>query len=56
MEKNKADYTNTFCYLMKLRLIKYLYKIKILLIGLRMEKRISINDNSKENLRTYERN
>ena len=51
MEKNKADYTNTFCYLMNIKywLTTAYIMIKTLLIGqMNWQNRISINDNSKE--------
>ena len=49
MENNKADYTNTFCYLMNIKLIimKFI-KIKILLIGQEIWHNRLDNNNSKE--------
>jgi len=50
MEKNKADYTNTFCYLMNVKIGKNsLYDNKEFINWSKNWKnRISINDNSKE--------
>ena len=50
MEKNKADYTNTFCYLMNVKIVNNsLYDDKEFINWSKNWKnRISINDNSKE--------
>ena len=50
MEKNKADYTNTFCYLMNIKIDNNsLYNDKDFINWLKeWQNRISLNDNSKE--------
>ena len=50
MEKNKADYTNTFCYLMNIKIANNsLYNDKDFINwSNEWQNRISINDNSKE--------
>jgi len=50
MEKNKADYTNTFCYLMNIKITNNsLYNDKDFINwSNEWQNRISINDNSKE--------
>ncbi|MDC0895602.1 YdiU family protein [Candidatus Pelagibacter sp.] len=50
MEKNKADYTNTFCYLMNIKIANNsLYSDKDFINwSNEWQNRISINDNSKE--------
>ena len=50
MEKNKADYTNTFCYLMNIKIgNNSLYNDKNFINWSKnWQKRISINDNSKD--------
>jgi uncharacterized protein YdiU (UPF0061 family) len=50
MEKNKADYTNTFCYLMNIKISNNnLYNDKDFINWSNVwKKRISINDSSKE--------
>jgi serine/tyrosine/threonine adenylyltransferase len=50
MKKNKADYTNTFCYLMNIKIVNdSLYNDKDFINwSNEWQNRISINDNSKE--------
>ena len=50
MENNKADYTNTFCYLMNIKIQNYeIYKDKNFINWLNTwQQRLSKNNNSKE--------
>ncbi len=49
MEKNKADYTNTFCYLMNIKINDQIYKDEYFIKWYNeWQKRISENNNSKE--------
>jgi len=49
MEKNKADYTNTFCYLMNIKINDQIYKDEYFVKWYNeWQKRISENNNSKE--------
>jgi len=49
MEKNKADYTNTFCYLMNIKINDKIYKDEYFVKWYNeWQKRISENNNSKE--------
>ena len=49
MEKNKADYTNTFCYLMNIKINDQIYKDEYFVKWYNeWQKRISKNNNSKE--------
>ncbi len=49
MQKNKADYTNTFCYLMNIKINDQIYKDEYFVKWCNeWQKRISKNNNSKE--------
>ena len=49
MQKNKADYTNTFCYLMNIKINDQIYKDEYFVKWYNeWQKRISENNNSKE--------
>ncbi len=49
MEKNKADYTNTFCYLMNIKIDDQIYKDEYFVKWYKeWQNRISKNNNSKE--------
>jgi uncharacterized protein YdiU (UPF0061 family) len=49
MEKNKADYTNTFCYLMNIKIDDHIYKDEYFVQWFKKwQKRISKNNNFKE--------